>query len=149
MSADPTQGVNSGQLNAMLQAGRMGTSSSDEFFSRWLFCLLPNIEADQKPLVFETAAPFAFCQRNIFPMAQQMSAGNPNGILAKIIRVLQLQSIQDIKSEELEAMAQFATAGIEEDENFKALVAGKGAMSALNAQAAAMMPDTGGGHEIG
>ena len=147
MSADPTQGVNTGQLNAMLQSSRMGAGGGEEFFSRWLFTILPDLQAEQKPLVFETAAPFAFSNRNIFPMAQNMSAGNPNGLLAKIMRAFQLASIREIPSEALEAMASMATAGIEADDNFRGFIANTGAMTALNAQMAAM--NTGGGPEIG
>lgn len=148
MSADPTQGVNTGQLNAMLQSGRMGAGGGEEFFSRWLFTILPDLQADQKPLVFETAAPFAFCNRNIFPMAQPLSVGNPNGILSKILSAFKIQSLREIPNESLDAMTAMATAGIEADDNFKGFVANTGAMTALNAQTAAMNTG-GGGPEIG
>lgn len=147
MSADPTQGVNTGQLNAMLQSSRMGAGGGEEFFSRWLFTILPDLQADQKPLVFETAAPFAFCNRNIFPMAQNLGVGNPGGILAKIIGAFKLQSLREVPNESLDAMTAMATAGIEADDNFRGFIAGNGAMTAMNAQMAAM--NTGGGPEIG
>ena len=134
----------SSALQSMFGGEMAGRSSGkQEYLAGWLPPLefKSLINSPEEMTLFKTT-------RNIFPMAQQFSAGNPNGIIAKIIRAMQLHTIADILKgggEGAAAGLQNMAAQISYDDNFQASIASNVSLQMQNLPN--VLPD-GGGLEI-